>query len=159
MGAESTRVHCIADDSAWLDSVRNLATSPVRCVTWAEFNSAPMDFANPEVIALARFSEFSAEIDQQLGRLCRSFPNGVLVELARGLPLLDEQFFAHGFQKLNSLGKKSSNSLLEQNLSNHLSAQSSASGERCFEYCLSNYKAVPHWLNSRFWAHPERFHL
>jgi hypothetical protein len=28
---------------------------------------------------------------------------------------------------------------------------------RIYEYDLATYKAVPDWLNARFWAHPERW--
>jgi hypothetical protein len=28
---------------------------------------------------------------------------------------------------------------------------------RIYEYNLATYKAVPDWLNARFWAHPERW--
>ncbi len=31
--------------------------------------------------------------------------------------------------------------------------------ERLFMFSLSGYKTVPQWLNSRYWANPERFHL
>lgn len=159
MSAESAQAHCIADDSVWLDSIQAVASSPILRVSWAEFNSAPMDFASSKAIAVALVSEFSDEIDQQLGRLCRSFPSGVVVELANGLPVQNEQLFAHGFQKLKRVGKEPSVGAGEQELSTHLLVKSSATGERCFEYRLRDYKAVPHWLNARFWAHPERFNL
>ena len=30
---------------------------------------------------------------------------------------------------------------------------------RLFEYCLSEYKQPPDWLNARYWANPERYGL
>jgi hypothetical protein len=32
-----------------------------------------------------------------------------------------------------------------------------AAGMRIHEYDIETYKSVPDWLNSRFWAHPERW--
>ena len=158
MGANSASVHCIGDDIAWLESIQAKAATPILCLSWAEFNAAPMRFAGTESIAVAYFSGISkknkiyAGIDQTLGRLCRSYPDGVVVELPGGLAIPDELFFAHGFQKFSRLGK----SLVKESL---VPSLSSLGDERCFEYRLRDYKSVPGWLNARFWAHPERFHL
>ncbi|MDA8127669.1 MAG: DUF6231 family protein [Betaproteobacteria bacterium] len=38
-----------------------------------------------------------------------------------------------------------------------LCATDSAENVRIYEYDLTTYKTVPDWLNSRFWAHPERW--
>ncbi|WP_324779056.1 DUF6231 family protein [Thiobacillus sedimenti] len=36
-------------------------------------------------------------------------------------------------------------------------AATDAAGVRVHEYDIETYKSVPDWLNSRFWAHPERW--
>lgn len=79
-----------------------------------------------------------------LGSACRAAPKLLLVEqtttkLAVDL-LSDEHFFAFGFRVL----EKSENSDRKRAL---------------YAYSLSSYKPAPDWLNSRFWANPERFHL
>lgn len=38
-----------------------------------------------------------------------------------------------------------------------LYAADAAAGMRIHEYDIETYKSVPDWLNSRFWAHPERW--
>lgn len=38
-----------------------------------------------------------------------------------------------------------------------LSATDPAANRRVHYYDLDTYKAVPDWLNARFWAHPERW--
>ena len=38
-----------------------------------------------------------------------------------------------------------------------LCATDAAAGIRIHEYDIETYKSVPDWLNSRFWAHPERW--
>lgn len=38
-----------------------------------------------------------------------------------------------------------------------LSSTEPAEGPRIYYYDLETYKTVPDWLNSRFWAHPERW--
>ena len=38
-----------------------------------------------------------------------------------------------------------------------LCATDAAAGVRIHEYDIDTYKTVPDWLNSRFWAHPERW--
>lgn len=86
----------------------------------------------------------AANPEQLLGSACRASPNLLLVEqttthLNEDL-LSDEHFFAFGFRVL----EKSANSDRKRAL---------------YAYSLSNYKPAPDWLNSRFWANPERFHL
>ena len=159
MVTETAVVHCIADDAEWLDSIVSTAESPVRCLSWQQFSASPMEFASGQGIAVARLGEFSGEIDHLLGCLCRTFPRGVVVELASALTLQDQQFFAHGFRKLKNQSENSAVETMDEKLSEPLSARFLTGCERCFEYRLRDYKAVPHWLNARFWAHPERFHL
>lgn len=38
-----------------------------------------------------------------------------------------------------------------------LCATDAVEGVRIHEYDIDTYKSVPDWLNSRFWAHPERW--
>lgn len=38
-----------------------------------------------------------------------------------------------------------------------LSTTEPAEGPRIYYYDIETYKTVPDWLNSRFWAHPERW--
>lgn len=38
-----------------------------------------------------------------------------------------------------------------------LSTTGPAEGPRIYHYDIETYKTVPDWLNSRFWAHPERW--
>jgi len=38
-----------------------------------------------------------------------------------------------------------------------LSATDTAENMRVYYYDLDTYKAVPDWLNARYWAHPERW--
>jgi hypothetical protein len=38
-----------------------------------------------------------------------------------------------------------------------LSLTDTTENVRVYHYDLSTYKAVPDWLNARFWAHPERW--
>ena len=138
----SALVYCIANNRAWLEFVAGVSA---RCVDWAEFDSDTMAFAASNAIAVALIPEHSPEINQQLGRLSRIFPNGVLAEVEGDSPIQDEQFFAHGFQKLGQAQPEWPPALMNR--------------KRCFEFRLQNYKSVPDWLNARFWAHPERFHL
>lgn len=78
-----------------------------------------------------------------LGTACRAAPKLVLVEHAKSQTsdnlLEDEQFFAHGFRKIDSLDR------------------SHAPQSHWYGYSLRDYKQAPDWLNARFWAHPERF--
>ena len=81
-----------------------------------------------------------------LGIICQRFPNQVLIELQHdandksSAQACRDACFAMGFrQALNSVSDG-----LEYQL---------------YEYRLKNYKRVPDWLNSRFWANPERFNI
>lgn len=70
-----------------------------------------------------------------LGEAVRRFPERLIICVEADQPD-DAAFFAFGFRRLQ---------LAE------------ASSIRLYEYCLSEYKQAPAWLNSRYWAHPERF--
>lgn len=81
-----------------------------------------------------------------LGTICRRFPNQVLIELRHALNdktvALDfrQTCFAMGFRQA-------------------LHSVSDGSEYQLYEYRLKNYKQAPEWLNSRFWANPERFNI
>ncbi len=71
----------------------------------------------------------------ELGKAVRRFPERLVVSIDSPEPA-DTAFFAFGFRKLQ------------------LTEQGSI---RLFEYCLSEYKQPPDWLNARYWANPDRF--
>lgn len=73
----------------------------------------------------------------ELGQAVRRFPERLVVSIESEEPE-DAAFFAFGFRKLQ-MGQQES--------------------IRLFEYCLSEYKQSPDWLNARYWANPERFSL
>ena len=92
---------------------------------------------------------FSLDFTQQnrqvlLGKAVRACPHRVIVRCSTqpGESVNEAVFFALGFTRLPVTDTA-------------LSASDSSSW---FEYRLSQYKAAPDWLNSRFWANPERFH-
>lgn len=144
-------VLCVADESAWLDAIQADAEPALPVISWPAFFQAPMTHADPSVLAIARIAEQSNELDQRLGCLCRSFPSGVVVDVAESVLATDEQFFAHGFRQLRQNSKHFGYAALRDGLL--------PVGPRCYGYRLQDYKAVPDWLNARYWAHPERFHL
>ncbi len=93
-------------------------------------------------IALMRFESHNAtasdsELAAMLGQAVRRFPERLIISVESKEPD-DAAFFAFGFRKLQ------------------LEDQGSI---RLFEYCLSEYKQVPDWLNARYWANPERYGL
>lgn len=79
-----------------------------------------------------------------LGTICQRFPSQVLIELQHEVTdkTAEQAFrqvcFATGFRRA-------------------LHSVSDATEYQLYEYRLKNYKQAPEWLNSRFWAHPERF--
>jgi len=148
--ARATRVVCIGNDPHWRASIAAVADEHTRVMDWVEFDSAPIALANNSTLALVRMQSNHAEADRRLGQLCRSFPSGVLVELVKSTDCNDTLFFSHGFRKV-SIDRS------EWHLAN---SDKLSTGEiRCYEFRLSDYKPVPDWLNARFWAHPDRFHL
>ncbi len=146
-----TAVVCIADDQDWLEAMEAQARSPLQRVSWPEFDQKSLTLADARRVGLARMEAEPIVLNQRLGRLCRAFPAGAIVEWVGSDAVADEQFFAYGFKKLLGKDIELPN---ENGCDNFL-----LSTARCFEYRLSDYKAVPDWLNARFWAHPERFHL
>ncbi len=92
--------------------------------------------------ALMRFEADPAasggrDLAAELGRAVRRFPDRLIISVDTTEPD-DAAFFAFGFRRLQ--------------LGDHGSI-------RLFEYCLSEYKQVPDWLNARYWANPERYGL
>jgi len=152
---EAQAIVCISNNDQWVGAVSSAAEAagaPVsNALSWEQFDSAPMDFAHPECWAYAHMDEAAALLDVRLGNLCRSFPYGVLLELSEGVDASDQQLFAHGFQIFGARDEKMTG-LGGKHHFLHLR-------ERCFKFRLEEYKAVPDWLNARYWAHPERFHL
>lgn len=85
--------------------------------------------------------------DQLLGALCRACPQRVLVCVSGAdRNAATSRFFAFGFRRWRASESESG-------------SPPSDSGASWFEFSLKHYKSVPDWLNARFWAHPERFHL
>lgn len=90
-------------------------------------------------------------VERSLGRASRAFPHRVLVCCKETDPASsrfspkpnDSVFFALGFVRLNQCSP---------------SASTSESG-RWYEYRMTQYKSVPDWLNSKYWANPERFNI
>lgn len=148
-------VVCIGDNPQWLDGITTRALAAgapaPTWLSWGQFESAPMTFADPVCVAYAYLDKETDSLDIHLGALCRCFPHGVLLQLAADVKAKDQQFFAHGFQKIGAFGEIMTASGDEDVFLD--------TAERCFQYRLEHYKAVPDWLNARFWAHPERFHL
>lgn len=93
-------------------------------------------------VALMRFEpnpglSDDSDLAAALGQAVRRFPDRLIISVDTKEPE-DAAFFAFGFRKLQ------------------LDDQGSI---RLFEYCLSEYKQVPDWLNARYWANPERYGL
>lgn len=93
-------------------------------------------------VALMQLSDSDGLPDEgtlaaELGQAVRRFPQRLLVSIETSEPN-DAAFFAFGFRKLQMEHQESI---------------------RLFEYCLSEYKQSPDWLNARYWANPERFSL
>ncbi len=154
-GERASSFVCISDNASWLNQISAAALADdaqlVAQVAWAQFDSAPMQHAHPQHWAYALIEGESKLLDIRLGRLCRSFPFGVLVQISADFPANDQQLFAHGFKKFSELDENLTHKRRDQNyLSN---------SERCYRFRLEEYKAVPDWLNARFWAHPDRFLL
>ena len=83
-------------------------------------------------------------LPNQLGPICQRFPNQVLIELQHDP---DDKTAALNFrQACFAMGFRQA-----------LHAVSDGAEYQLYEYRLKNYKQVPDWLNSRFWANPERF--
>ncbi|MEE9333601.1 MAG: DUF6231 family protein [Granulosicoccaceae bacterium] len=79
-----------------------------------------------------------------LGTVCQRFPNQVLIELQHDI---NDKTAALEFRQVCfAMGFRLA-----------LRSASDGSEYQLYEYRLKNYKQAPDWLNSRFWAHPERY--
>jgi len=148
-------VICISDNRDWLGEVASLAEQAdvpgPALLSWAQFDSNPMAFAHADCWAFAHIDAAQATLDIRLGTLARTFPFGVLLALSSNVDATDQQLFSYGFEKFGGSDEKMAPSKEVCEFLN--------SSERCFQFRLQDYKAVPDWLNARFWAHPERFNL
>jgi hypothetical protein len=77
-----------------------------------------------------------------LGALCARYPEGVFIEHRGPIEMARNSLFASGF----AMPWQWCSSETEHPVT-------------MFVYRLKDYKALPTWLNSRFWANPERFDL
>lgn len=107
-----------------------------------EADEGNTDESSGHRIALMRFESHNAsandsDLAAMLGQAVRRFPERLIISVESKEPD-DAAFFAFGFRRLQ----------LED-----------LGSIRLFEYCLSEYKQVPDWLNARYWANPERFGL
>ncbi len=81
-----------------------------------------------------------------IGTFCRRFPDQVLIELQHSEK---DKAAAQAFHlDCFALGFRHAQHSVHDGMEYQL-----------YEYRLKNYKQAPDWLNSRFWAHPERFKL
>jgi len=93
------------------------------------------------VVAILQLDNQIQSLDETLGHAVRLFPGQLLVRLD-AVTSPDQTFFAFGFRRLNVVN-----------------SGSRSKRTRWFEYRLSTYKSSPDWLNTRFWANPERFEV
>lgn len=121
----------------------NIAAAELKAAEYREEERSP---TNALISLVLQLENTEQHVQQLLGRAVRAFPHRVLVHVQQSADLIhvwDASFFALGFRRL-ALGRDSNHS--HQSLS-------------WFEYRLSHYKSEPDWLNSRFWANPERFDI
>ena len=132
-----------SSDICRVEHFQNIAAAELKAVEYREKERSPTDALISLVLQLENTEQ---HVQQLLGRAVRAFPHRVLVHVQQSADLIhvwDASFFALGFRRL-ALGRDSNHS--HQSLS-------------WFEYRLSHYKSEPDWLNSRFWANPERFDI
>ncbi|MBX2836514.1 MAG: hypothetical protein KTR35_06650 [Gammaproteobacteria bacterium] len=96
--------------------------------------------ANALVLVSVAQKDLTQLQNRQVGALCRAFPQGVLIVDYAASSKSRQQFFANGFIEL-------------------LACQQPEKNAAAYLYQLRNYKPAPSWLNSKYWAHPERFDL
>lgn len=104
-------------------------------------------------VALMSLADSASALEKSLGSACLHFPRHLLVEIeaaessqhaasnvtsSEAPPDSANRFFAFGFRRV---------------------AQYTGSDARrsLYEYSLHDYKRPPDWLNSRYWAHPDRY--
>lgn len=91
--------------------------------------------------AVLNIQDFESDLEPLMGRAVRAFPHRLIVYTLVN-QTSDALFYSFGFKKLNVL-----------------QGAESAQHYQWYEFRLSHYKPQPDWLNSRFWANPERFDL
>ena len=110
-----------------------------------QFLEADASMQPPSVLVLIQ-ADVIDTLPSQLGTICQRFPNQVLIELQydpndkTAALNFRQACFAMGFRRA-------------------LNMVSDGSEYQLYEYRLKNYKQAPDWLNSRFWANPERFNI
>jgi len=153
--SENDAVVFISNNHAWCCDMMDAAGNSSTMLSWPEFDQSSLADTHAARLAVARFDAQADVLDQRLGRLCRAYPHGVVVEVFGALPSIDAQFFAHGFRHIID-----GDTTIRTDYAQCGSSDKIMSPEmRCFEYRLSDYKSVPDWLNARYWAHPTRFNL
>ena len=91
--------------------------------------------------AVLSIRESESDLAPLIGRAARAFPHRLIVYTLVN-QTSDALFYSFGFKKLNVL-----------------QGAESVRQHQWYEFRLSHYKPQPDWLNSRFWANPERFDL
>ena len=130
-------------DEALLERLQGECTCTV-FATVDECVAAPLAERQADM-ALLTMPGNSSSIDTTLGLACRLFPQRLLVHVGEnGLQLPARRFFALGFRRLSTGVRQKAGAEFSDTL---------------YEYRLSDYKQPPAWLNSRFWANPERFSI
>jgi hypothetical protein len=111
------------------------------------------DNSSLDEVALMSLADTVSALEKVLGSACLHFPWHLLVEIvaadssqhaasklssSEAPPDSANRFFAFGFRRV---------------------AQYAGSDVRraLYEYSLHDYKRPPDWLNSRYWAHPDRY--
>lgn len=98
--------------------------------------------AGGELVELRDVEDDSA-LARLLGEACRRSPARLIAWLVAtpGVePVPDTGLFAFGFRRVFDCHEEGCH-------------------HSVYEFTLSGYKAPPDWLNSRFWANPERFDI
>lgn len=139
--ASALQWSCPPEQAIPLIHAECLAKAPA---SLAQFQSGGgLDVVSPMAspVALLAIDQEAEESALTLGLAVRLFPHRLIVHTG-STELADSDFFAFGFRKLDVVD----DSLADQTV-------------RWYEYRLRDYKPPPDWLNARFWANPERFHL
>jgi len=153
--SDTAGIAIISDDAAWCRLMDAQADAPAHTIGWTAFDREPLALAHPARLAVARLAAAAALLDRRLGQLCRAFPSGVVIELVDAQQHADAKLFAHGYRLIRPGVNQPATDCSESSAGDKITSPNI----RCFEYRLRDYKPVPEWLNSRYWAHPERFNL
>lgn len=139
-------------ESSLVAAIRGAGGPEPRSLGWAALADTPLAAGQA---AFAWLGDPLVALDARLGELCRRYPAALVVAHAVDTrstnPPRAARFFAFGFERL-----RSSDTLPPRNDGVEAVA---VPAWRAYRYRLHDYKAVPDWLNARYWANPERFHL